>query len=535
MFSTMLHDIREVDSTVLFACLAMFAGAMAMGMVASSPTVTVGLYAALFAPYAGLVWRRGRLGRSELWWVAGTAVAVRGGLVVFEPALSDDIYRYVWDGRVAAAGINPFRYPPASEALASLRDASIWPAINHAEVPTIYPPVAQWLFELNAQIGGGVVGLKGWLVVLELAAAAVVVWWMRRARVDWSVIVPGLALYILNPLVFVEVAYSGHIDVLAWSLLVVGLVVWRYPSGRRGWRRCVCVAVLVGLSIGAKFLSLAVLPLLLFDASGATARNTWWVGIGRRLAVCVGAIGIVMLAYVPYAGVGAKVFGGFGTYAATWRSNDGGYRAMQAAAAANIRRAVDCSVAGDRRGRDGQNRRMPDHLQCQSGEVLVTLEGLNETFTAAGWTKRWRGETLPDTTWNAGGLAETMAKGIAIVVVGLVLLCALTLGVSPAAGLLAILVALYLFAPVVHPWYVAWLVPLSVLAGKRVGLVFSATVLVGYFAWWSAETGGEWHVPSWLVALEYLSVLVAGWWDVVEDAPGHSQTLKDSLARNGGG
>jgi hypothetical protein len=271
------------------------------------------------------------------------------------------------------------------------------------------------------------------------------------------------------------------------------------------------VAALLGLSIGAKFLSLAVLPLLLLDASGETDRNRWWVGIGRRVAVCVGAIGIVMLAYLPYAGVGAKVFGGFGTYAATWRSNDGGYRAVQAAAAANMRRAVDCS---------GQHRRVPDHLQCQSGDVLVTLEGLDETFTAAGWTKQWRGETLPDTTWNAGGLAETIAKGIAVVVVGLILLGALTLGVSPAAGLLAMLVALYLFAPVVHPWYVAWLVPLSILAGKRVGLVFSATVLIGYVAWWSAEMGGEWQVPSWLVALEYLSVLVAGWWDVVEDAPG---------------
>ena len=56
-------------------------------------------------------------------------------------SLSDDIYRYVWDGRVQLAGINPYRYAPEDDSLASLRDSTIYTAINHRQIPTIYPPL----------------------------------------------------------------------------------------------------------------------------------------------------------------------------------------------------------------------------------------------------------------------------------------------------------------------------------------------------------------------------------------------------------
>ena len=63
------------------------------------------------------------------------------------PFLSSDLYRYVWDGRVQAAGINPYLYIPADPALAGLRDTAIFPHINRADyAPTIYPPVAQAIF-----------------------------------------------------------------------------------------------------------------------------------------------------------------------------------------------------------------------------------------------------------------------------------------------------------------------------------------------------------------------------------------------------
>jgi alpha-1,6-mannosyltransferase len=65
--------------------------------------------------------------------VLGLAIALRALLLTAPPILSTDIYRYVWDGRVQAAGIDPYRYIPADPALASLRDPVVYPQINRAD------------------------------------------------------------------------------------------------------------------------------------------------------------------------------------------------------------------------------------------------------------------------------------------------------------------------------------------------------------------------------------------------------------------
>ncbi|MGY3618260.1 TIGR04282 family arsenosugar biosynthesis glycosyltransferase [Bradyrhizobium sp. USDA 10063] len=82
--------------------------------------------------------------------VLGLRIALRICALLFDPLLSTDIYRYVWDGKVQAAGINPYRYMPADDALAFLRDGTIFPHINRADIAvTIYPPVAQFFFLLS--------------------------------------------------------------------------------------------------------------------------------------------------------------------------------------------------------------------------------------------------------------------------------------------------------------------------------------------------------------------------------------------------
>lgn len=497
----------------VLACVVLVVGCIWLGWGASGPGAVWLTYGALFLPYLWICLIREELGAGSLPWVAGTALVARGVLIPAEPVLSDDIYRYVWDGRVAEAGINPFVHAPEADALAHLRDGAIWPAINHADVPTIYPPVAQFVFEWNAHLGGAVGGLKFWFVGIEVAAVAVCVWWCRRRGVSWESIVPAVAVYGLNPLVVVEVAHSGHVDVVAWSLLAVALVVWwEAPEGEQQRRGCgvlVGVAVLLGLSAGTKFLSLAVLPFLVAGTDwlsiGGAER---WRRLWRRGAMCVGVVVVVATSYAPYVSAGGQLFDGFGRFASVWRSNDGGFRAVRTGATEAMRSAVNC--------RDSGTTEFDGRLRCDNGELLITLEGLDPLFERMGWTKTWQGERLPDTTWTAVGLGETMAKGVAVFVVLSVMSAALAVGASPAGGLLAVLVALYLFAPVVHPWYVGWLVPLTVLAGRRVGVVFSAAVLAGYAAWWSAQVGGAWRVPTWLVGVEYSVVAVAVWWEVVE-------------------
>src|SRR5215510_10638899 len=92
----------------------------------------------------------------------------RCSILFFPPYLSDDIYRYVWDGRVQAAGINPYRYIPADESLANLRDDKIYPNINRRDYArTMYPPVAEGAFLLITRFGVSVTWMKVAMVGFE--------------------------------------------------------------------------------------------------------------------------------------------------------------------------------------------------------------------------------------------------------------------------------------------------------------------------------------------------------------------------------
>ena len=90
---------------------------------------------------------------TALWLIVVIAIGLRLVLLFTEPLLSSDIYRYVWDGKVAATGINPYRYLPSDDALSGLRDAAIYPNINRPNYAvTIYPPVAEVIFALITRI-----------------------------------------------------------------------------------------------------------------------------------------------------------------------------------------------------------------------------------------------------------------------------------------------------------------------------------------------------------------------------------------------
>ena len=104
---------------------------------------------------------RSRSSNATVLIVVAFAVVFRLSILFASPYLSDDIYRYVWDGRVQAAGVNPYRYIPAAPELAHLRDDVIYPKINRRDwAHTIYPPAAQVVFFLTTRISESVVWMK---------------------------------------------------------------------------------------------------------------------------------------------------------------------------------------------------------------------------------------------------------------------------------------------------------------------------------------------------------------------------------------
>ena len=113
-----------------------------------------------------VAWRLVCRDPGSLSWAVGAALLFRIVAAMGEPALSDDVYRYVWDGRVQVHGVHPYRYAPSDPAVADLRDGS-WEHINHPELKTIYPPAAQMVLLLLASIGAGPVGMKLFLGLVD--------------------------------------------------------------------------------------------------------------------------------------------------------------------------------------------------------------------------------------------------------------------------------------------------------------------------------------------------------------------------------
>ena len=203
--------------------------------------------------------------------------------------VSNDLFRYIWDGRVQAAGINPYLYVPADPALSALRDAAIYPFINRADyAPTIYPPSSQIVFYLVTRISEAPIAMKAAMVAFEGLA----LWTMLQLLALRSLPRSRILLYAWHPLPLWEFARSGHLDIIAIAFLLLAFL-----ASERGSPLLAGVAFAAGVL--AKFFPLVAGPALY-------KRWDW------RLPVAF-AVTIVAL-YLPYIGIGAKVLGFLGGY-----------------------------------------------------------------------------------------------------------------------------------------------------------------------------------------------------------------------------
>jgi hypothetical protein len=262
----------------------------------------VGLLIAGLATYLAAVWLvlRQPMSRHAIWVVLGVALTMRATLLPAPPFLSSDIYRYVWDGQVQAAGINPYRFVPADPALAGLRHLAVFSHINRADYArTIYPPAAQMIFGLVGHISPTVIGMKIVMAVFELMALLCLLRLLSIARLPRE----RILIYAWNPLVLWSFAGDGHVDAAAIGLLAVALLC------RAGHRVRLAAAFLAGAAL-VKFLPVVVAPAL------ARSERLWW-------ALVTGAAVIVLL-YAPYLSVGVHVLGFLPTYGVEEGIGDGG-------------------------------------------------------------------------------------------------------------------------------------------------------------------------------------------------------------------
>jgi alpha-1,6-mannosyltransferase len=216
------------------------------------------------------------------------------------PRLSTDIYRYIWDGRLQGAGINPYLYVPVDPRLAKLRDDSVYSNINRKEYAhTIYPPVAQIFFFAVTRVTHNIPGFKGLLVLLDLVTVGLIAATLRAIGQPAERVI----VYAWHPLPIFEFGGSGHIDAL--MICFIALALFARTHQKFG---------IAGFALGAATL-VKFIPVILLPAIYRRWDKKLPIAFTITIVVC----------YIPYVlSAGAGVLGFLPQYAKEEGLQNGG-------------------------------------------------------------------------------------------------------------------------------------------------------------------------------------------------------------------
>ncbi len=286
-------DIKIAIFLVLLGCVSVVlyrAGLTANGVSGIRFFMKIACVQSAIYLLAAWIVIRARSSNSTLLIAIAFAIVFRLSILFAPPYLSDDIYRYVWDGRVQAAGINPYRYIPAAPELAHLRDETIYPKINRKDwAHTIYPPVAQAVFFLTTRISESVTWMKATMLLFELVtfwAVAQLLALLGRPR-------QLLLIYAWHPLVVWEFAGSGHVDAISIAFIALAFLAWQRKSDLGAGFTLACATLV-------KLFPIVLVPTML-------KRDRW------RIAPVFAAT--IIIGYLAYLSVGpTAVFGSLPGY-----------------------------------------------------------------------------------------------------------------------------------------------------------------------------------------------------------------------------
>jgi hypothetical protein len=327
------------------------------------------------------------------------------------PGFDDDIHRYVWDGRVQRLGYDPYIVVPSDPSLAGLHTSETR-TLNNPDLSSPYPAGAQLFFRAVTAIHESLFALKMAFVICDLAIVFVLLDVLRCTRQGAHLVLA----FAWNPLVAVEVAGSGHIDIVGALLLLVSSA-----ALVRRWHAVAATAF--GLAVAVKLLPIVLLPL-------------YWKRVRIRDAAL--AVVTVGLLYMPFLNHGRFPIGSLGTYVLKWRFNGPLFVTLERVTTPQIATAL-ALLAG----------------------VLMAI-----------WMRRRSVE------WSPDAFAWPMAASL-------------------------------LFAPVVYPWYLLWLLPFIRSTVTLPIIIWTVSIIPTYYVWRLRTLGRPWSVPAWIILLEYGSVAVA--------------------------
>ena len=347
------------------------------------------------------------------------ALLVRIPLLAMPLALSDDALRYLWDGRVALAGFNPYALPPSDPALAPLRD-DLWERLPHAEVPTVYPPLAIGAFSIASRLPLPIVAWKTLATAADLATCLLLLQLARRRGIPEG----RIAWYAWSPLVALEVAGMGHVDALGVAATVGAVLA--LTAGEE-----IKAGVWAAAGVLAKLVPAAALPM-------------WARQSGRPVRFLGTAAVLIAAAVLPVVAATGGVPPGLVTYGVSWEFNGPVYEPLW--------RGIDAA-----------------------GIAPLLSRGL-EAFERR--TEMWY-----EWDWIYPYLyPRVLAKLLLAAGMGIAVLFSLR-EKDPVAGTMRLFGTLLLLSATVYPWYLLWVLPWAALTRHPAWLALSGLILLSYLPW----------------------------------------------------
>lgn len=374
-------------------------------------------------------------GRLRLGEMLAVAIVLRAILLPVPPSLSEDVWRYAWDAKVAAAGFDPYRLTPDDARLESLRDET-WRRLRHRDVETVYPPLALLLFSISVPFAHPVPVLKLLLALFDLGTCVLL--WRLASRLRAP---PERVLwYAWSPLVTLEIAGMGHVEGLGVFFLVLAVLLL---SGERR------VPVKAGLAAAAAVLSKLV-PVLCLPAFARLS------GGAARFALAAGGLSLLVL--LPLFLDGPPP--GLVRFGVDWEFNGPLYEPLW-------------------RGLDALDSRAAVHGWLDGRKL------------ASGEHEFWN-------RFYPYNYPQMHAK-LLLAVLLLALWARATLSRTPLVASGRVFASLVLTSATVYPWYLIWLLPWAALRQRPAWLWLSATVLLSYVPQFSSLPLVPWiHAAIWV-------------------------------------
>ena len=400
----------------------------------------------------------GALPRRWMGWIWGAGILFRLTLFPLDPMLSEDLNRYRWQGKLQAAGGNPYTEVPQDPRWESLRDAT-YPSVNRKDLPSVYGPVLERFHAAYYRLAAAFQSderkqawwFKAPFALFELAAA------MALAGLLAAMGLPRqwLLIYLWSPLTIVEFWAQGHNDTLAVLFMVLALTAAVKQRWVWGWSWLTLAAL-------TKFWPVILFPFFLVQRE----KGRWRF---RCRAALVG-VPIALAVSWPYLGGISNVVELLEGFAGGWRNNDSLY--------ALIHWAVD---------EDFDAGTMWVKRLLAGGLVLLWA---NQLWGRSRWGRWGRpNPASPDAQavdFNAAGLEESQWALVR-------------------SAKWAVLLLLFLAANC-FPWYLSWLLPFLVIFPDAALLLWTALAGLSYHILIRYELLGVWQENDEFRLMEYVPV-----------------------------